>query len=262
MRARALRIRRWVLRSCLALALAASAFLGWNLATGNFATVRAGRVYRSGQMRAADLGRIVRTHAIKTVLNLRGAHPEEGWYRAERSAVLSAGATQIDMALSSCEWMSRDQARTLLKVLETSEYPLLVHCWRGSERTGLVSAMTELLRPGGTFAAARGQFSLRYLFVRAGDGALMLDHLERYADWLRQQGLEHTPEHFSRWMTAGFTPGRPGREDWPYDPYPLVVVTRPASAPAPASAPTHEPEGASRDVAQSGDQLSRPLRRD
>src|SRR3954464_13475246 len=97
------RIRTWVVRPSLTLLLAAFGFLGWNLATGNFATVRTGRVYRSGQLRAADLGRLVREHRIKTVLNLRGAHPELAWYRAERSAALAAGATQVDMAMSSCE---------------------------------------------------------------------------------------------------------------------------------------------------------------
>ena len=222
------RIRRWVVRPCLVPLLAALGFLGWNLATGNFATVRPGRVYRSGQLRAADLGRIVRDEGIRTVLNLRGAHSEQAWYRAERGAALGAGATQIDMAMSSCEWMSRDQARMLVRVLDTCEYPLLVHCRRGAERTGWVSAITELLRPGGTLEDARGQFSLRYLFVRAGDGAIMRDHLDRYEGWLRERGSGHTPAQFRRWVAAGFRPGRPGREQWPFDPYPLVVISHPA----------------------------------
>ncbi len=130
------RWRTWVVRPLLAAVCAALGFLGWNLATGNFATIEPGRVYRSGQLRSIDLARAVRRHGIKTVLNLRGSHPESAWYRAERNATLDAGATQIDIALSSCEWMSRDQARMLLRVLETCEYPLLIHCWRGAERTG------------------------------------------------------------------------------------------------------------------------------
>ena len=28
-------------------------------------------------------------------------------------------------------------------------------------------------------------------------------------------------------MAEGFQPRKPSREDWPYDPYPLVVITRP-----------------------------------
>jgi protein tyrosine phosphatase (PTP) superfamily phosphohydrolase (DUF442 family) len=223
-----LQIRRWVVRPCLVLVLAAAGFVAWNLVTGNFQTVRPGHVFRSGQMRSIDLANKVHSHAIRTVLNLRGAHPEEAWYRAERSAVLAAGATQIDMALASSEWMSRDQLRMLVRVLDTCEYPVLIHCWRGAERTGLVSALTELLRPGGTLNDARGQFALRYLFVRVGDGAVMQDHLECYAGWLGEQGLTHTPERLRQWVGSGYRPGRPGREQWPYDPFPLVVISRAA----------------------------------
>ena len=109
---------------------------------------------------------------------------------------------------------------------------MLIHCWHGSERTGLASAMTELLRSGGTLGDARRQFALRYLFVRAGDGALMQDHLDRYEEWLRARGHVHTPERFREWLAAGYQPGRPCREQWPYDPFPLVVISHPAP-PAP-----------------------------
>jgi hypothetical protein len=204
--------------------------LAWKVSTGNFATVVPERVYRSGQMGSDALGRIVRERKIRTVLNLRGAHPEEAWYQQERAAVLKQGATQVDVALSSCEWMSRAQARTLVNVLDTCDYPVLIHCWRGAERTGLVAAFTELLRPDGSLASARGQFSIMYLFLPLGDGAVMPKHLDRYEEWLRSQGLRHSPSVFRRWVAESFRPGRPSREDWPYDPYPLVVITRPEAA--------------------------------
>ena len=222
------RIRKWVVRPILVLLLGALGYLGWNLATANFATVEAGRIYRSGQMRAGSMVQVIRSRGIRTVLNLRGSNPQKAWYRAERAAVLAEGATQVDIALSSSEWMSRAQLRTLLRVLDTCEYPLLIHCWRGSERTGLVSAMTELLRPGGTLDDARGQFSLRYLFVRAGDGAMMREHLDRYERWLRDRGQDHSPGRFRLWVAEGYRPGTPCREQWPYDPYPLVVISRPS----------------------------------
>src|SRR5205823_11137226 len=98
----------------------------------------------------------------------------------------------------------------------------------GAERTGLVSALAELLRPGGSLDDARAQFSIRYLFLPVRDGARMAAHLDRYAAWLRVQGAPHTPDRFRRWVAEGFRPGHPSREEWPYDPYPLVVVTRPA----------------------------------
>jgi protein tyrosine phosphatase (PTP) superfamily phosphohydrolase (DUF442 family) len=203
-------------------------FLGWRLITANFATVEPGRIYRSGQMNGRTLGSVLRDKDIKTVLNLRGANPAWLWYRHERAIVLGAGATQVDVAMSSCEWMSRAQLQAVIQVLDSAEYPILIHCQHGSERTSLVSAFCELLRPGGSLERARGQFSVAYLFVPVKDGAVMLDHLEQYAGWLEGQRIEHSPDQFRRWVAEGFKPHPPSREDWPYDPYPLVVVTRPA----------------------------------
>jgi len=225
------RLGRWTVRILMLPIVALAAFVGWNLATENFATVRTGHVYRAGQMTSESLARVLRDKEIKTVLNLRGSHPDQLWYRTERKATLAAGATQIDMAMSSCEWMSRAQLRTLLNVLDTCDYPLLIHCWRGSERTGLVSAITELLRPGSALGDGEAQFSIRYLFVRAGDGRVTVEHLDQYESWLRKQKLTHSPEQLRRWMTEGFRPSAPSREDWPYDPYPLVVITRPEPNP-------------------------------
>lgn len=217
-------LRRAGVSTLILIALGAGA---WYESTANFGAVQEGRIYRSGQMRGEQIGTIVHAKGIKTVLNLRGSHPDEAWYRAERAAVLGHGATQVDIALSSCEWMSRAQARTIVQVLDTCEYPVLIHCWRGAERTGLVSAFTVLLRPGGSLDQARAQFSLAYLFLPVGDGALMPHHLDQYEQWLQNQHLSHSPAQFRRWINEGYQPGNPSREAWPYDPYPLVVVTRP-----------------------------------
>lgn len=234
---RGAKVRKWFVRSAAVVLLPVVGFIAWNLATDNFATVREGKLYRSGQMRAGTLARTVHENGIKTVLNLRGSHADQAWYRAERKAVLDAGATQIDIAMSSAEWMSHAQLKTLFEVLETCEYPLLVHCWRGSERTGLVTAFSELLRPGSTLADAHAQFSLRYLFARVGDGKTTAEHLDQYERWLKRQNLPHTPDHLRRWVAEGFEPQKPSREDWPYDPYPLVVITRPDSPPQVAGRP-------------------------
>jgi protein tyrosine phosphatase (PTP) superfamily phosphohydrolase (DUF442 family) len=227
---RGIRVRRWTLRTVAALLVPVLGLVGWDLATSNFGTVQDGRVFRSGQMTAGTLASTIRREGIKTVLNLRGSNPDQPWYRAERAATLAEGATQVDMSLASDLWLSRAQARTLVRMLDASEYPILIHCEWGSERTGLASAMAELLRPGGSLADARRQFSWRYLFVPMGDGAVTRDHLDRYEQWLRARGLSHTPERFRLWVAEGYRPGHPSREDWPYDPKPLVVVTRPVGS--------------------------------
>jgi protein tyrosine phosphatase (PTP) superfamily phosphohydrolase (DUF442 family) len=192
----------------------------------NFGVVVPGALYRSAQMSGASVSEKVREHRIKTVLNLRGSHPESFWYRDERAATLEAGATQVDVPLSSCEWMSRAQARALLEVLDTAQRPILIHCFHGSERTGMVVAFAVLLRDGSTLLDAEAQFTPCHLYFGLGDGVVTRQHLERYEEWLKGQSLAHSPDHFRRWLGVEYRPGEPNREQWDHDPYPLVVVTK------------------------------------
>lgn len=180
-------------------------------------------------MSSGRLSKTLRDHGVRTVLNLRGANPDQDWYRAERAATLDAGATQVDVSLSSCIWMSRVQLRTIVKALDEMQYPVLIHCAWGSERTGLVSAIAELLREGSTLADARAQFSVRYLYINAGDGRIMSEAIDQYEAWLKAEKTAHSPAAFRRWAESGYRPGNPSRESWPYDPYPLIVVTPPAA---------------------------------
>jgi len=222
------RFRRRIVLAILALVLVPSlTYVFWDLWTYNFAEIRAGELFRSAQMSANALKQTIREHRIKTVLNLRGKNPNQPWYRAEREAALNAGATLVDIPMSSSEWMSRPQLRAVVDVLENYERPILIHCQWGSERTGLVSTFAELLRPGATLNDARGQLSLRYLYARVGDGKAMAEHIDAYESWLRERHAEHSPESFRRWVSKGYMPKPPSREFWPYDPDPVFVVTRP-----------------------------------
>jgi protein tyrosine phosphatase (PTP) superfamily phosphohydrolase (DUF442 family) len=224
--------RRFLVWSLGAIALAlapCAGYLAWDQATDNFGQVSAG-VFRSGQMRADALANTLKRHAIRTVINLRGPN-EAGWYQAEKAATLAAGATQIDIPMSSCLWMTREQFRTLVELLSAAERPLLIHCSWGSERTGLASAVCELLRPGGTIASARAQFSLAYLYAPLGDGKVMGEHLEAYASWLERQHLRHQPAIFLHFVNEVYEPRGPNSGQWPYNPYPLAVISRPGESP-------------------------------
>ena len=230
--------RRVVVAAVAVLALPTAALFGRHGWTNNLATLEPGRVYRAGQMSGPTVARTVRGLKVKTVLNLRGPNPKSAWYRDERAATTGAGARQVDVALASDQWLSRAQLRAVVRVLDTCEYPLLIHCQWGAERTGLVSAVSELLRPGGTLETARAQFSIRYLYLPVGDGTVMAAHLERYAAWLRDRGVSHTPDRFRAWADGGYVPGKPSREDWPYDPHPLVVETPPGPGTVAGAEPT------------------------
>lgn len=222
---------RWTLRVCLALVAPLLLFIGARWGLSNFGVVLPGRVYRSAQPSPSFLAKTIHAQGIKTVLNLRGANPEESWYADERRATLAAGAVQIDFAMSSDQWLSREQARTLLDILDSCDDPVMIHCEWGAERTSLVAAIRALLREGSTLADGRREFSAYYLFLPMKDGLVMRGHLDLYAAWLAARGEEHTPGRLRQWLTREYQPGSPSREHWECNPYPLKVVTRPTSEP-------------------------------
>ena len=204
-----------------------AAFVAWRWETGNLGEVEPKVVFRSAQLGPKEFGRVVRTQGIKTVLNLRGRNPNAKWYRLERDAVLKAGATHVDFSMASDMWLSRSQAHALIDVLQKCNYPILIHCEWGSERTGLVSAIVALARPGGSIERARRQFSSYYLFVPDAHGRTMRGMIDHYQSSLEARHVDHSPEEFKRWLIDDYRPRGPSREDWPYNPYPLVEIERP-----------------------------------
>ena len=107
----------------------------------NVHTVVPGVVYRSAQLSPEKLSSLVEEKGVRTVLNLRGASPGEGWYDGEKAAATTAGIRHIDYELSSKREVPPRQAEELIRIMQEAPKPLLIHCWGGADRTGLASAL-------------------------------------------------------------------------------------------------------------------------
>src|ERR1700730_9222376 len=73
------------------LAGSVASYCGVVVYTGNFHTVDAGRIYRSAQLGRDELAKQVRANGIKTIVDLRGAHPGQPWHGAEPAVARDAG---------------------------------------------------------------------------------------------------------------------------------------------------------------------------
>src|SRR5262245_657359 len=74
---------------------------GWyRVETGNFQTVAPGQVYRSGQQGQKHWRAYLHHYGIKSLLNLRGAHPAARWYQQEIHVAEALGVTHYDVRLS------------------------------------------------------------------------------------------------------------------------------------------------------------------
>src|SRR5262245_54910481 len=142
------------------LALAVALHWGHIFLFGNFREVVPGQVYRTGQLSECRLEEVIRRHGIRTVLNLRGPCPSAGWYQAEAAAAARGGASLEDVPLSATRLPSMAGIRQLVEALDRSEYPVLIHCHQGADRTGLAVAAYFLLRTEAPLAEGRRHLGL------------------------------------------------------------------------------------------------------
>jgi len=166
-----------------------------------------GRVYRSAQLGPARLRTVVEQNGIRTILNLRGYSPDFDWYQDEARVARDSHVCLEDVTLSASRLPPPKELRRLVEVLDGTEYPILIHCRRGSDRTGLVAALILLLQSDAEVSAARAQCGPRYGHFRALSTARMDEFFDFYESWLSAAGWKHSRELFRHWLLNEYCPG-------------------------------------------------------
>jgi protein tyrosine/serine phosphatase len=138
------RLKRIVLGIGLALLLVVvslSSYALYTIEQNNLHTVAPGQVYRSAQMNGDDLTRCVNKYGIKSILNLRGENPTTSWHQTEIATSAKLNVVHYDRSLGSGEQLTFEQMDDLVTLLRQSPKPILIHCYGGADRSGLVSAL-------------------------------------------------------------------------------------------------------------------------
>lgn len=133
----------------------------------NFHVVDEGRLYRSGQPDAARLATAIDQYGIRTVLNLRGRNVGRDWYDAETRVCQEKGVAHVDYAMSNRDWPTLDMLKAVIETLRTAEYPMLIHCEGGADRTGVVSAIYRMAVLGNPKPEALHELSIEHFHFRA-----------------------------------------------------------------------------------------------
>lgn len=166
-----------------------------------------GRVYRIAQPSAEELATYIRQHGIRTVINLRGCNAQMPWYQEEMLVSSRLDTAHEDLYFSASRLPPAREVQHLIEILDRAEYPILIHCWRGADRTGLAAAIAVLLHPGATLAQAREQMGIRYGHVALGRPTFLDQFFDYYEQWLRERMLEHEPRHFRHWAAHEYRGG-------------------------------------------------------
>ena len=173
----------------------------------NVHTVIAGRVYRTAQLTPEGLREFIAEKGIRTVVNLRGVCSEMPWYIGECRTTHAANVNQEDITLSAKRLPAPAEVRRLVDVLDHTAYPIVFHCQRGADRTGLASTVAKLLLTDADLATARRQLWPRYGHVAVGRTAVLDAFFDYYGEWLKARGELHAPERFRKWVSTDYCPG-------------------------------------------------------
>ena len=162
-------------------------------------TVVKGRIYRSAQLSPYSLQKIIEEKGIRTVINLRGGPRDSKWYMKEREITEKNNVLLHNIMLSPHDLPDYSTLQSILDVLSRSERPILIHCRRGSDRTGMVSALALAVEQDPPLDDVMKQFSWRYgvfPFYRSVGPYLFA----KYGQWLEETHKNHSRDNLIYWI--------------------------------------------------------------
>lgn len=155
----------------------------------NFREVDPGRFYRSAQLTAEELSQVVDKYGIKTVISLRGAPEHTNWYQEQVQVLKEKDVTFQAVWWTAEHFPPKEELIKYVDLLKTAEYPILIHCRVGSDRTGLATAIyaMDFLRTPKEVAIAQ-HLNFDYWHVETFKPA-MVEFVKRYRgpDWSRSK---------------------------------------------------------------------------
>lgn len=215
------RIRRRILRSAAGFSLVTSlifaSFLLRPFYSSNLGIIDEGRVIRSAQPTAA-LGDMIRDHKLASILNLRGGSPRNDYYSNEVRVAKEAGVDLYDLSMSATKRPRRSDLLRLIDVMNRCEYPLLIHCKSGADRTGLATTIYRMVVLKEPPEEARAAFTIYHSHVPIFGPERLHEPIDEYAAWLARNALPHTPERFHDWVLNTYRSDDPSVEPPPVEP--------------------------------------------
>jgi protein tyrosine/serine phosphatase len=172
-----------------------------------------GKIYRSAQLSGSDLEKVIKEKGIRTIINLKGKSVDSKWYANEMKIAEKYGARLFDVRISPNDLPKYLKLMSILDALQTSEKPILIHCHRGVDRSGMVSALALALEADPPISELKKQFSVRYgvlPFYRSVGPYFF----SMYEDWLKKNNHNHSRDRLLYWVRHEYRDYFGNLESW------------------------------------------------
>lgn len=158
-----------------------------------------GKFYRSGQLSDKLLEKAIAEKGLKTIVNLRGKFSNAHWYINETGLAKKYNVKMYDIALSPTDLPQYRKLLAIIDAINTSERPILFHCSKGADRSGLVSALALAMENDSPLSELKKQFSFRYgvfPFYRSVGPYFFY----QYKQWLQKVKKTHNKDNLLYWI--------------------------------------------------------------
>ena len=160
----------------------------------NFRAIVPNQAYRSGQVTPETIRKHAKEDSIKTIVNLRG-QSKSAWYSKELQACQEAGIAHYDVKFDPGYLPSPERLKQLIDVFEKAPTPMLLHCRAGSDRSGLGSALYDLIVMHKTLdEAIDAQMTWRVGHVKKDSG-------DQFLELYRANG---NGKNIKEWISSGY----------------------------------------------------------
>jgi protein tyrosine/serine phosphatase len=136
---------------------------------------------------------------VRTIVNLRGGRAHGAW-PLQKEACETHGIALAHFVVRSTDAPDRETILTAKDFFASLEYPVVIHCKSGADRSGFIAAL-YLLIEGGTAADALEQLSIRYGHFRYARTGILDAFVERYRDEGEAKGIP-----FLEWVERHYDP--------------------------------------------------------
>jgi protein tyrosine/serine phosphatase len=154
------------------------------------------RLYRGGQPKKGGIEQLSEL-GIKTIINLRG---EDEQTRAEEAEAKAANLSYFNIPMPGLSRPAHEQVSRVMTIIQAEEnWPVFIHCKRGSDRTGTIVAIYRISQDKWTASEAMSEAkSFGLSWVEFG----MKDYIsDYYRD--RNAGKQKPSEKMGQQTTKG-----------------------------------------------------------